>query len=145
MAAYKFLSVTPSLNLYELPQLALATHPDKNPDNEEATRQFQQISEAYRVLATNLDKSDHSHEYAHRFNEYDDDGGDLDDYDSNNGEGGHPFFDFKFDLWVVCRPLFETRLQISRRFMFQQMLGGGRGYFRTGNRNALFLCFISIS
>lgn len=71
-------------------QLALTTHPDKNPDNEEATRQFQQIGEAYHVLATYLDKSSHRHEYTDPFDAYDDDDGDDDD----DYDGGH-YYDFE--------------------------------------------------
>lgn len=115
-------------------QLALVTHPDKNPDNEEATQQFQQISEAYHVLATYLDNSGHIHEYADPFDGYN---SDNDDYDLDGG-GYYSlnFEDLQFYLWVLCCPLFETRLRIPRRFMYEQMLGGGRRPFRTGNRNA---------
>lgn len=72
-------------------QLALTTHPDKNPDNEEATQQFQKISEAYHVLATYLDESSHRHEYADPFDAYDDD--DDDDYD--NDGGGSFYYDLE--------------------------------------------------
>ena len=44
-------------NLYLMPsQIALRTHPDKNPDPG-ATAEFQRVSEAYRVLIKHLDKS----------------------------------------------------------------------------------------
>ncbi|KAL4251744.1 hypothetical protein ABKN59_004501 [Abortiporus biennis] len=50
-------------------QLALKTHPDKNPDNEDATAQFQKLSEAYNVLLKHLDSSpsenDHTHPRSH--------------------------------------------------------------------------------
>lgn len=38
-------------------QLALSTHPDKNPGNADATAQFQIVSEAYNILVKHLDKS----------------------------------------------------------------------------------------
>jgi len=91
-------------------QLALTTHPDKNPDNEGATQQFQQISEAYHVLATYLDKSAHRHEYADPFDPYDDD----EDYDDDGG--GFFVFDLEeleFYLWVVP-PLFREWFAHSR-------------------------------
>lgn len=103
MAPCKLLPAAHLLTLYEPPQLALATHPDKNPDNEEATKQFQQISEAYHVLARYLDKSDHTHEHTDQFDEYED------EYDDDDGD--HFFLDLEglpFYLWVLCCSLCET-------------------------------------
>lgn len=37
--------------------MALSTHPDKNPDNPDATTQFQKVSEAYNILVKHLDRS----------------------------------------------------------------------------------------
>jgi len=74
-------------------QLALTTHPDKNPDNEEATQQFQQISEAYHALATYLDKSSHRNEYADPFDGYDDD--DDYDYDHEDDDEGYFYYDLE--------------------------------------------------
>ena len=98
MAGYQFFGVTRSLKHRTRSQLALTTHPDKNPDNEEATQQFQQISEAYHVLGTYLDKSSHRHEYADQFDAYDDD----DDYeDEDDDDLYYDLEDLQFYLWVV--------------------------------------------
>ncbi|KZT11328.1 DnaJ-domain-containing protein [Laetiporus sulphureus 93-53] len=54
-------------------QLALKTHPDKNPDNEDATAQFQRLSEAYNVLIKHHDQSSsspHRHAYTHSYSSY---------------------------------------------------------------------------
>ncbi|RPD66089.1 hypothetical protein L226DRAFT_530222 [Lentinus tigrinus ALCF2SS1-7] len=68
-------------------QLALKTHPDKNPGDEDATAQFQRLSEAYNTLVKHLDRSSapprehsHSHSHFHPFG-YDDDDYDEDDDD----------------------------------------------------------------
>lgn len=131
------LAAARSLKIYEPPQLALATHPDKNPDNEEATQQFQQIGEAYHVIANYLDKPAHRHEYADPFDPYDDD----DEDDEDEGDGGYFFYDLEelqFYLWVVPHAsFFENRLLIPRSFMYEQMLGGGRRPFRMRYRNTL--------
>lgn len=94
------------LKISEPSQLALTTHPDKNPDNEAATQQFQQISEAYHVLATHLDKPAHQHEYSDPFDAYDDD---------NYEDDGDYFSDFqklRFCLWVVRHVSFGNRFPI---------------------------------
>lgn len=79
-----------------MPQLALKTHPDKNPNDPDATVQFQQVSSAYNLLLKYLDTSQpngdsfqhfHSHSY-HHFQHH------FDDYDSgddscSNGWGSY--------------------------------------------------------
>lgn len=77
--------------------MALKTHPDKNPDNADATVQFQRVSEAYNVLLKHLDKSARPpRPHARAYNpyderEYDSEEDDLsdeydyfDDYDSED-------------------------------------------------------------
>ena len=75
-------------------QLALKTHPDKNPGDEDATAQFQKVSQAYNVLVKHLDRSSapshtHSHNHYHPFgyeegDYYDDDDDDDYDYDDDD-------------------------------------------------------------
>ena len=57
-AAYDLLGVTPDATWDEIKTkyrgMARKMHPDKNPDNEEATANFQKLSEAYKVLEDKL-------------------------------------------------------------------------------------------
>ena len=67
-------------------QLALKTHPDKNPGDEDATAQFQRVSQAYNTLVKHLDRSSapshtHSHSHYHPFGSEEGDYYDDDDYD----------------------------------------------------------------
>jgi len=95
------------LRFREPSQLALTTHPDKNPDNEEATQQFQQISEAYHILATYLDKSAHRHEYADPFDSYDEEEDYDDDYDDDGRFFVYDLEELQFYLWVVRLAFFS--------------------------------------
>jgi len=95
-------------------QLALKTHPDKNPDNEYATEQFQRISEAYNVLVKHLDtsvprsrppfggfSSFDGYGDEDDYNEFKDD--EYDDYDSDLEEEGMAFYMFLFEEFLRGR------------------------------------------
>ncbi|KAF8350567.1 hypothetical protein F5887DRAFT_1126209 [Amanita rubescens] len=77
--AYAVLGLTQGCPLDEVKsryrQVALRTHPDKNPDNPDATVEFQRVSEAYRIISAHADSEN-------------EDGfcgdSDLDDYDSDD-------------------------------------------------------------
>lgn len=74
-------------------QLALRTHPDKNPENEAATAEFQRLSEAYNVLLKHLDRSaplPRAHSHTHAPFDYD-----SDDYDDS--EDGYYYYDSEYD------------------------------------------------
>jgi curved DNA-binding protein CbpA len=100
-------------------QLALSTHPDKNPGNADATAQFQKVSEAYNILVKHLDKStrpprEHSSRgpprgpFGFSFGSHDGDDDDEDDesdeyYDEDDyddEEEGMDFYMYVSEAWI---------------------------------------------
>ena len=70
-------------------KVALRTHPDKNPDNPNATVEFQRVSEAYRIISTHVDS------------EGDDDL--WDDYDYNYYDSDDDEIPLEIYLFVLSR------------------------------------------
>ncbi|TBU50732.1 DnaJ domain-containing protein [Dichomitus squalens] len=96
-------------------QLALKTHPDKNPDDADATAQFQKISQAYNTLVRHLDRSSapshgHSHGHYHPFG-YDDDDDYDDEYDYDYEDEDYDDYEDDYEDMEFYRYLFEELLR----------------------------------
>ena len=107
-------------------KLALKTHPDKNPDDPDASAKFRKVSEAYKRLTEENNEDD---EYDDEDDYYDDDGFDFDfegegefdeefEFCHKFKRGAHTARDF-FD-YVLYREILKSRF--GARFQF----GGGR-------------------
>ncbi|KAI0340080.1 hypothetical protein BDW22DRAFT_1421855 [Trametopsis cervina] len=99
-------------------QLALKTHPDKNPDNVDATAQFQRISEAYNALLKYLDTStrvprqhQHAHDtYGDSEDEYYDDE-DEDEFDDDFDLDDDDEYDEHYETMEFYMYLFEEMMR----------------------------------
>ncbi|PSR76042.1 hypothetical protein PHLCEN_2v8704 [Hermanssonia centrifuga] len=109
-------------------QLALRTHPDKNPDNEDATAQFQRLSEAYNTLLKHLDRSSPPpRRQAHPFNPFgeDSDDDDDDDYYSDEEEDGYWHYAGGDDY----EPEYSGERMKFFMYMFEELMKGQSSRF----------------
>ncbi|KAF9469189.1 DnaJ domain-containing protein [Collybia nuda] len=83
-------------------QKALSTHPDKNPDDPDATAEFQRVSEAYRTLSKHLERASR--------NTYDSAGYSSDEYDSDDDYSS----DDMADMYYFYEKLFEMFMRGER-------------------------------
>jgi len=105
-------------------QLALRTHPDKNPDNADATAQFQHVSEAYKILLRHHERSDRSFS---PYGGYGYDGYDYDDY-SDDYDSDSDDLDFYLSVqYSHCDEIADSPCS----FMYSEML---KGHFSFGGR-----------
>ena len=93
---YKILGVEKSADQKEIKKkyrsLAQKYHPDKNPNNEDASSRFKEISEAYSVLSDKKKRQDYDYMSAGpRFPGFDSDMGLGNIFETLFGGGGNPF------------------------------------------------------
>lgn len=78
-------------NIVLISQIALRTHPDRNPDNPEATAQFQHVGEAYNTLVSHLNRGIGDDDYYASDDEFD-----YWDEDEDMGDYGFGYDDIDF-------------------------------------------------
>ncbi|KAJ3835624.1 hypothetical protein F5878DRAFT_627415 [Lentinula raphanica] len=116
--AYEALGLEPGVSLEVVKntykQAALRTHPDKNPNNPDATVEFQRIGEAYHILLNHLNTSD--------------DGDDFDDDYENDFdfENELTFYMFVFERFLNNRYSSRCRHHSHQR---QSSMRSGPSYF----------------
>ncbi|KAI0748076.1 hypothetical protein C8Q80DRAFT_1170004 [Daedaleopsis nitida] len=106
-------------------QLALKTHPDKNPGNADATAQFQRISEAYDTLVRHLDRPaalphgghSHSHSHSHSHFQFHPFGYDDEDYYDDDD------YYYEDDYYDEYESDYEERMDFFK-FLFEELMRG---------------------
>ena len=78
--------LTKSGEICEYFQLALRTHPDRNPDDPDATQKFEELGAGYKALEKHLDPSESE--------------SDFDDFDSDDEFPGMYFFTVSPDFFL---------------------------------------------
>ncbi|KAI0093677.1 hypothetical protein BDY19DRAFT_989230 [Irpex rosettiformis] len=105
-------------------QLALKTHPDKNPGDENATVQFQRIGEAYNALLKYLDKSAPPPRPQPRaYNPFT-----GPEYDSEEEHDTYDYSDY-YDEYDSEEEYYEQERMDFYMFLFEEMMRGRGGRF----------------
>ncbi|KAJ7063471.1 DnaJ-domain-containing protein [Mycena amicta] len=112
-AAYEALGLEPGCPLELVKstykQVALKTHPDKNPGNPDATARFQRVSEGYNVLLKHLDTS------------RDDSDDEYDEFDSLYEEEEMAFYMFLFEEMMRGRASRHAHMHFrAREYEFEE-------------------------